>query len=75
MNGSWTGENGRGPDQVTLNFLGGQKYPITLEYSENGGGAGCRLEWQSSLQGREIVPTAQLYPQSEYIRWRTQRIV
>jgi predicted alpha-1,6-mannanase (GH76 family) len=42
----------------------GQKYDIKLEYFENGGGAKAKLEWSSPLQGREVVPTSQLYSTS-----------
>jgi hypothetical protein len=65
-NDSWTGQNGRGPEQVSINLLGGQRYPVILEYFESTGGANCRLEWQSNSQAREVVPSSQLYPQSEY---------
>lgn len=47
---------------VTLDA--GQKYDITLEYFENGGGAKAKLEWSSPLQGREVVPASQLYSSS-----------
>lgn len=40
----------------------GQKYNITLEYYENGGGAAIRLYWSSPSQAKEIIPQSQLYP-------------
>jgi glucose/arabinose dehydrogenase len=40
----------------------GQKYDIEIDYYENGGGAVAKLEWASSTQTRQIVPSTQLYP-------------
>ncbi|MBC7485258.1 MAG: RICIN domain-containing protein [Cytophagaceae bacterium] len=37
------------------------KYDIKLEYFENFGGAGAKLEWSHASQTREVVPTKQLY--------------
>jgi len=45
----------------TINLVAGQKYDIRLEYFENNGGAGCKLEWSSFSQVREVVPQSQLY--------------
>ncbi|MCB9263609.1 MAG: PQQ-dependent sugar dehydrogenase [Lewinellaceae bacterium] len=40
----------------------GRRYPIKLEYFEDGGGAVCQLFWSSSRLPREIIPKRQLYP-------------
>ena len=40
----------------------GQKYPITMEYYENGGGAVAQLSWSSPSTAKTIVPQSQLYP-------------
>jgi glucosylceramidase len=45
----------------TITLVAGQKYEIKVEYFENNGGAGCKLEWSSFLQTREVVPQTQLY--------------
>lgn len=45
-----------------INLVAGTKYDIKIEYFENYGGAGCKLEWSSSSQTREVVPASQLYP-------------
>ncbi len=46
----------------TISLAAGKKYPITLEYFENGGGAVARLAWSSAFQTEEIIPQTQLYP-------------
>jgi hypothetical protein len=43
-------------------LVGGMKYPIKVEYYENGGGAVIHMSWESPCQTKEIVPTSQLYP-------------
>jgi len=40
----------------------GRRYPIRLEYFENGGGAVCQLFWNTARLPREIIPKRQLYP-------------
>lgn len=40
----------------------GRRYPIRLEYFEDGGGAVCQLFWRSSRLPRAVVPKLQLYP-------------
>jgi len=45
----------------TIALAAGQKYDIKLEYFENYGGAGCKLEWSSASQSRQVVPQSQLY--------------
>ncbi len=38
-----------------------QKYDIKLEYFENYGGAGAKLEWSHASQQRQVIPSKQLY--------------
>lgn len=45
----------------SIALIAGQKYDIKIEYFENNGGAGCKLEWASLSQTREVVPQSQLY--------------
>jgi glucose/arabinose dehydrogenase len=47
--------------QGTIALQAGQKYDIEIEYYENGGGALAKLEWSSSTQARQVIPSAQLY--------------
>jgi GxGYxYP putative glycoside hydrolase C-terminal domain/GxGYxY sequence motif in domain of unknown function N-terminal/Alpha-L-arabinofuranosidase B (ABFB) domain/PA14 domain/Bacterial Ig domain/Ricin-type beta-trefoil lectin domain-like/Glycosyl hydrolases family 2/Glycosyl hydrolases family 2, sugar binding domain/Secretion system C-terminal sorting domain/Glycosyl hydrolases family 2, TIM barrel domain len=44
-----------------ITLTAGQKYDIRVEYFENNGGAGCKLEWSHVSQVREVIPQAQLY--------------
>jgi hypothetical protein len=43
-------------------LVAGQKYDIKVEYFDSQGPAKVQLEWSSDCQGREVVPTSQLYP-------------
>ncbi|MBC7487050.1 MAG: T9SS type A sorting domain-containing protein [Cytophagaceae bacterium] len=45
----------------TIPLIAGQKYEIKLEYYENGGGAKVNLQWSSTSQSKQVVPTSQLY--------------
>jgi hypothetical protein len=51
-------------DQGTITLTAGQRYDITLEFYENGGGAMAKLLWSSPSQAKEIIPQSQLYPAS-----------
>jgi len=42
----------------------GQRYPIRIDYYENGGGAVCELRWSSASTPRSAVPMSQLHPDS-----------
>ena len=46
----------------TIDLVANQKYEIKIEYFENYGGAGAKLEWSSASQTREVIPASQLYP-------------
>jgi len=48
--------------QTAVALTAGQQYTITLEYFEDSLTAEVQLEWQSARQGREVIPTSQLYP-------------
>lgn len=45
----------------TITLEAGQKYDITLEYSEKSGNASCKLEWENQYLTRQLVPVTQLY--------------
>ncbi|MEK7643080.1 MAG: PA14 domain-containing protein [Patescibacteria group bacterium] len=57
-------------DQGTTEWSGnialvaGQKYNITMEYYENGGGAVARLLWSSPSNLKETIPQSQLFSTS-----------
>jgi parallel beta-helix repeat protein len=46
----------------TATLVAGQRVPLNLEYYENFGRASLRLEWSGPNVGRQVVPTAQLFP-------------
>lgn len=46
-----------------ITLTAGQKYPIKMEYYENGGGAVSKLSWSSTSQAKQIIPQSQLYSQ------------
>lgn len=60
---NWT-DHAATVNQATLSLLANQKYAIRLEYYENTGDATIKLEWSSTQQSRQIVPSSQLYPAS-----------
>jgi glucose/arabinose dehydrogenase len=45
----------------TINLEAGERYPITLEFFEDGGGAVIRLLWQSTLLPKQVIPQSQLF--------------
>ncbi|MEN0005848.1 MAG: T9SS type A sorting domain-containing protein, partial [Bacteroidota bacterium] len=42
------------------------KYPIRLEYYEEGGEAVANLAWSNSIQNRETIPSTQLFPEPSF---------
>ncbi len=57
----WT-EHGSTEDSGTIALTAGQKYNLTMEYFEGGGGAVAALSWSSPSTTTRIIPTSQLYP-------------
>ncbi len=49
--------------QATINLAGCTPYAIKLEYYERGGDASCKLEWSGPVTDRQVIPSAQLFPQ------------
>ncbi len=45
-----------------INLVGGQKYSMTMQYYENGGGAVAELSWSSPSTAKTIISQNQLYP-------------
>jgi len=46
----------------TISLNADQKYSITMEYYENGGGASAQLSWSSPSLAKSVTPQSQLYP-------------
>jgi hypothetical protein len=53
-----------GVASATVNLVAGKRVPIRIDYYENNGSANIQLEWESSLQARQIIPSTQLYPEA-----------
>ena len=48
-----------------INLDACRKYPVKIEYYENGGGAVCKLEWSGPSVERQAVPMTQLFTQPD----------
>ena len=46
----------------SIALTAGIRYPIRLEYYENGGGAVAELRWSSSSTPKSLIPGSQFYP-------------
>ncbi len=57
---NWT-DHGSTLDSGDINLEGGQRYPIKLEWYENGGGAICQLSWEGPQIARQIIPSSYLW--------------
>jgi len=53
----------------TIAMSARQRYPITMEYYENGGLAVAQLSWSSPSTGKQIIPATQLYPVHNVPPW------
>jgi len=42
-------------------LVAGNRHDITVEYYENTGNTKVKLEWESALQARQVIPATQLY--------------
>ena len=58
---NWT-DHGPTENSGTIALSAGQKYAVTLEFYENGGGALASLSWSSTSQAKQIVPQTLLSP-------------
>jgi len=52
---------------ANVNLQGCSKNKIRLEYFENMGGAICTLEWAGPLISKQVIPTIQLYPDTQTV--------
>ncbi len=57
---NWT-DHGSTLDSGDIDLKGGQRYPIKLEWYENGGGAICQLSWEGPTISRQIIPSPYLW--------------
>ncbi|MHC4535071.1 MAG: PA14 domain-containing protein, partial [Planctomycetota bacterium] len=57
---NWT-DHGSTQDSGEISLQGGQRYPIKLEWYENGGGALCHLSWEGPTMPRQIIPSGYLW--------------
>jgi len=57
---NWT-DHGSTPDSGEIALEQGQRYPIVLEFYENGGGAVCQLAWSTPTMPREAIPSQYLW--------------
>ena len=57
---NWT-DHGGTHDEGDITLKGGQRYPIRLEWYENGGGAICQLSWEGPTIPRQIIPSGYLW--------------
>jgi alpha-L-fucosidase len=49
-------------DQATITLTAGQRYPLRLEHTEQGGEASMKLLWSSPNTPQQVIPTSRLYP-------------
>ena len=53
------------PYSGAIDLTAGQKYDIKVEYNNLVGNADIKLEWQSDLQVRQVIPASQLFMPDE----------
>ncbi len=58
---NWT-DHASTENSGTISLTAGQRYPIRLEFYENGGFAVIELRWQGPGITKQIIPTLYLYP-------------
>lgn len=56
-----TTPHGPAVDHGTITLRAGQRYPITLEHTEQGGEASMKLIWSSPNVPQQVVPANRLY--------------
>jgi hypothetical protein len=57
---NWT-DHGSTTDSGNIALTAGQRYPIVLEFYENGGGAVCQLSWSTPTMPRKAIPSQFLW--------------
>jgi glucose/arabinose dehydrogenase len=51
----------------TISLTAGTRYPIRIDYYENGGGAVAQLRWSHAAIPKSVIPRSQLYPSGAFI--------
>lgn len=46
----------------SISLVGGQTYPIEMDYYQANGGASALLSWSSAQVGKSVIPQTQLFP-------------
>jgi hypothetical protein len=57
---NWT-DHSSTHDSGQITLTAGQRYPILLEFYENGGGAVCQLSWSTSTRPRDAIQNQYLW--------------
>ena len=58
----WMDRLSAGEEKGTIDLIGGQRYPIVMEYFESGGSAVAKLLWSSPRTPKQLIPQAALSP-------------
>ena len=58
----WSDHGCRETNRAPIALTAGERYPIRLEFYENGGDARVSLAWSSASQTKQVIPAAQLVP-------------
>ena len=61
LTNDWAVQRKNKTSSGTIALTAGVKYPITVEFYENSGGAFMHLYWSSASQAEQIIPQSQLY--------------
>ncbi len=61
---NWTDHGPVTDNSAGISLTAGQKYTISMEYYESGGGAVARLLWAYPGQSQQIIPQTRLFPAS-----------
>jgi hypothetical protein len=58
---NWT-DHGSTENSGTIALTAGQKYDLKLEFYDNASSAIASLSWSAPSQGKQVIPSTQLYP-------------
>ena len=61
---NWTDHGPATDNSAGISLVAGQKYSITMEFYESGGGATAKLLWAYTGQSQQVIPQTRLYPAS-----------
>jgi len=60
---AWKSGSGGETYTAVIDLVTDKKIPIRIDFAEALGSAFVKLEWESTSNPREVIPTAQLYPE------------